>query len=403
MLNSLGKGIWNYLKRTDIILWLLLVSMCVYSLLLLRSVSQSNLAVDYFHAQLLPIGLGIVGAIIVSSMDYAEISNLWRLIAVGSVALMLYTYLFGERIQGSGGVDARAWISIGGRTFQPSELVKIAFMVTFAKHLDIVNKRGCIQEFPHVLLLCVHAAVPMALCELQGDTGATLVFFAMFLIMSLAGGVQLRYFAILGGLILIGLPILWQYVLKDYQKQRFVAVYNLDTDPDVRMNEGYQQWQGRISIGSGGLRGQGLGQGPRVKSNVVTFQQSDLIFSVAGEELGFIGCSLIIVLLLLFMLKVLHVAGSSRDELGKYMCYGFFAIIALQSVTNIGMCLAILPAMGVTLPFFSAGGSSSMCLYLGFGLVQSVHMRRKEIDGLHLSHSSPLRPTYKRTREVKKL
>lgn len=402
MLNSIWKSVFGYLRRTDIILWLLLAAMCGYSLLLLHSVSQSASA-DYFRAQLLPILLGGLGAVIVSTIDYADIANFWYLIAGFSVFLMIYTYLFGERIMGSGGVDARAWIRIGSRTFQSSELVKIAFMVTFAKHLDIIKSKGAIGSFPQILTLCLHAAVPMGLCELQGDTGATIGFFSMFLFMTLAAGVPLRYFAILAGLAVVALPIMWQYVLKDYQKNRFVAVFNLDTDPDIRTGDGFQQWQGRISIGSGGLRGQGLGQGPRVRSNIVPFQHSDYIFSVAGEELGFIGCVGIILLLLLFMIKVLHTANSARDDLGKYMCFGFFGIIALQSVWNIGMCLAILPAMGITLPFFSAGGSSSMCLYLGFGLVQSVHMRRKEIDGLHLKRSSPLRPSYKKTHDVKKL
>ena len=166
------------------------------------------------------------------------------------------------------------------------------------------------------------------------------------------------------------------------------------------MDEGYQQYQGRISIGSGGLTGEGLFNGSRVASQSVTFQQSDFIFSVAGEELGFVGCVLIIVLLLLLMIKVLHVAHSSRDDLGKYICYGFFGMIALQSVSNVGMCLAILPVMGVTLPFFSAGGSSAACLYLGFGLVQSVYMRRKESDGMRLKRKQPLRFGYKQMKDI---
>lgn len=401
MLNHIWKSVFGYIKRTDIFLWLLLAAMCTYSLLLLRSVSQAT-PVDYFQAQLLPIILGSLGAVIISTMDYADISNFWYLIGGFSIFLMLYTYLFGVRIQGAGGVDARAWISIGGRTFQTSELVKIAFMVTYAKHLDVVKSHGHLEEPAHIVLLAFHALIPMLLCELQGDTGATIIFFAMFICMSLAAGIQLRYFGILAGICLVALPVLWRYFMADYQKQRFVAVFNLD-DPDVRMNDGYQQYEGRISIGSGKLWGQGLGQGSRVSSNVVTFQQSDFIFSVAGEELGFVGCTLILVLLLLFMLKILHVASSSRDELGKFICYGFFGIIALQSVINLGMCLAVLPAMGVTLPFFSAGGSSSMCLYFGFGLVQSVYMRRKEIDGLHLARSSPLRPSYRQPRELKKI
>lgn len=402
MLNRIWKTFFDYLKRTDVILWLLLAAMSVYSLLLLRSVSQAT-SVDYFRAQLLPIALGVAGAVIISTMDYAEISNFWYLIGGFCFFLMIYTYFFGVRIQGAGGVDARAWISIGGRTFQSSELVKIAFIITFAKHLDILKTRGRIDEPFQVVLLGFHALLPIILCELQGDTGASMVFFAMFLFMSLSAGVQLRYFAILAGLVLVALPIAWRYLLPSYQKERFVAVFNLDTDPDVKMDAGYQQYQGRISIGSGRFRGQGLGNGTRVASNVVTFQQSDYIFSVAGEELGFLGCSLILILLLLFMLKVLHVAQSSRDELGKYMCYGFFGLIALQAVWNIGMCLVLLPVMGITLPFFSAGGSSSMCLYFGFGLVQSVYMRRKEIDGLHLARKSPLRPVYKQSRDLKKL
>lgn len=404
MWNHFGKAFINYLKRADVILWLLLAGISTYSLLLLKSVSRAT-PDDYFRTQVMAIGLGVCGAVFVSLMDYADLAGFWKLIAGFSVFLMIYTYLFGERVQGSGGVDARAWIHIFGRTFQTSELVKVAFMITYAKHLDLVKSRGRLEEFPQVALLGCHALVFLLLCQLQGDTGATVVFFFMFLAMSLAAGVQLRYFAILAGIILVGLPLAWRYVMPDYQKARFIAVFNLD-DPDVRLQDGYQQWQGRISIGSGKLKGQGLFQGSRVASNVVTFQQSDFIFSVAGEELGFMGCVLIMVLLLLFMLKVLHVAGSARDELGRYICYGYFGWIALQSVVNIGMCVAVLPAMGVTLPFFSAGGSSAACLYLGFGLVQSVHMRRREIDGLHLNHKSPLRFAYKqgkKNREFKKM
>jgi len=393
MENRFFKRIWEYLKRADIILWLLLAAISVYSLLLVRSVDLST-GTGYFRTQLLAIGIGVVGAIVVSMIDYAEIANFWLLIAGASIFLMIYTYFFGVQVQGSGGVDARAWMKIAGRTFQTSELVKIAFMVTFAKHLDTLKKHGRLEEPLQVILLAFHALIPMMLCELQGDTGAAVVFFFMFLTMSLGAGVQLRYFAILFVMVLVAFPILWEYFMPEYQKGRFTAVFNLE-DPTVQMFDGYQQYQGRISIGSGKLHGQGLFQGTRVASKVVTFQQSDYIFSVAGEELGFIGCSLIILLLFLFMAKVLHVASMARDDLGKYMCFGFFGIIALQSVVNIGMCLALLPVMGVTLPFFSAGGSAASCLYLGFGLVQSVHMRRKESDGLRLRRKTPLRFTGK--------
>ncbi|CCX37484.1 cell cycle protein FtsW/RodA/SpoVE family [Clostridium sp. CAG:1013] len=387
------KSIFNYVKKADIILWVLLAAISAYSLLLLYSVDRST-GSGYFRTQIFAIALGVAGAIFLSLLDYVELSNFWYLLAGFSVFLMIYTALFGDAVKGSGGVDARAWITIGGRTFQSSELVKIAFMLTYAKHLDSLRKRDLINQPLHVVLLGCHALVPMLLCEIQGDTGAGMAFFAMFLVMSLAAGVKLQYFAMLGGLVLIALPILWKFVMEDYQKLRFIALFNLD-DPSVQMDAGYQQYQGRISIGSGKLTGQGLFQGSRVASNSVPFQQSDYIFSVAGEELGFIGCSLILLLLFLFMAKVLHVAYVSRDDLGRFVCFGYFGIIALQSISNIGMCLALLPAMGVTLPFFSAGGSSAACMYFGFGLVQSVYMRRKESDGLRLKRKEPLRFLYK--------
>lgn len=390
------KGIWKYIKRVDILLWLIVAAISAYSLVLLRSV-DSAVGSSYFRTQVFAIALGVAGAVVISLLDYGELANFWYLLAGFSGFLMIYTAIFGEAVQGSGGVNARAWINIAGRTFQSSELVKIFFCLTFGKHLDTLRKKGLIDNPLHVVLLGCHALVPMLLCELQGDTGAAVVFFAMFVVMSLAAHVKLRYFAVLGGLVLIAIPILWQFVMDEYQKARIVALFNLD-NVEVQANEGYQQYQGMISIGSGKFSGQGLFQGSRVASNSVPFQQSDYIFSVAGEELGFIGCSLILLLLFLLLVKILHVAHSSRDDLGKYICFGYFGIIALQSISNIGMCLALLPVMGVTLPFFSAGGSSAACMYFGIGLVQSVYMRRKESDGLRLKRKTPLRFTYSRVK-----
>ena len=398
MVKRCFKGIWNYIKKADILLWVLVAAISAYSLLLLRSVDSAT-GSSYFRTQVFAIALGVAGAIVISLLDYGELANFWYLLAGFSVFLMIYTALFGEAVQGSGGVDARAWINIGGRTFQSSELVKIAFCLTFAKHLDTLRKRGLVDNPVHVVLLACHALVPMLLCQLQGDTGAAIVFFAMFLCMSLAAGVRLRSFAILCGMGLVALPLVWRFAMSEYQKDRIVALFNLD-NVDVQVNEGYQQYQGMISIGSGKVTGQGLFNGSRVASNSVPFQQSDYIFSVAGEELGLVGCSLIILLLFLLLVKVIHVAHSSRDDLGKFICFGYFGIIALQSVSNIGMCLALLPVMGVTLPFFSAGGSSAACMYFGIGLVQSVYMRRKESDGLRLKRKLPMRIPYGQMKET---
>ena len=374
--------IWQYIKDMDKLMFLLVLVISGYSLLLLKSVSRSADS-NYFKTQLMAIVLGLVGAWILTLVDYNAIASYWYLVAGFSVFLMVYTLLFGISVQNDNGVNAKAWINLGVTTFQSSELVKIAFMITFAKHLAVLKERDLIRRFVHVALLGVHALIPMALCHLQGDDGAAMIFFCMFLAMSFAAGVQLRYFAGLFGVLLIAAPLAWKFVLEEYQKRRFTAVYNLD-DPIVARGDGYQQYQGRISIGSGQFWGRGLFEGPRVESNRVTFQQSDFIFSVAGEELGFIGCMLLIALLCLLLIRTLHNAIVARDPLGTYICMGFFGLIAAQSIFNIGMCLAILPVMGVTLPFFSAGGSSAACLYFGYGLVQNVYLHHKEVNGFTL-------------------
>ena len=387
------ERIRDYVHRMDKVYWLLITVISVFSLLLLKSVSRAT-ASNYFQTQLMAILLGYAGAFIITLVDYRDIANFWHLLAAFSVFLMVYTILFGTAITSSGGVNARAWIELGGRTFQSSELVKIIFMITYAKHLSVLKESRRLNNFFHVCLLALHTLVPVVLCHLQGDDGAAVVFLAMFLFMSWGAGVQKRYFFLVLGVALIALPVLWNYVLEPYQKSRFTAVYNLD-DPDVIMNNGWQQYQARTSIGSGQLWGKGLGNGPRVEDNMVTFQHSDFIFSVAGEELGWVGCTLLIFLLVLLMLKTLLVAFKARDTLGSCICFGFFGLIFVQSVVNIGMCLAIFPVMGVTLPFFSAGGSSAACLYLGYGLVQAVSMHSMEVDGLDLARRSRRVPALK--------
>ena len=168
------------------------------------------------------------------------------------------------------------------------------------------------------------------------------------------------------------------------KKNRILNMFNPESDP---LGAGLQQIQGKISIGSGELIGRGLFTAPRVQRSVVPVQESDFIFSVASEQLGFIGAMAILILIVLLLLRTMNAARKSCDDLGTYMCFGFFAMIAFQSVINLGMCLSLLPVMGVTLPFFSAGGSSAACLYLGFGFVQNVYMHKSEKDRIHLSTS----------------
>ena len=310
------KSLADYWKRADKLLWLIMLAISSYSILLLKTVPAADSGKQYYMTMLIAVLLGYFGAIIITLLDYHDLSVFWKLIAIFCFLLMLYTLKFGRAVTNTGGVNAKAWISLGSTSFQPSELVKIGFIITFSTHLSILEERERLKSPLAILLLGVHALVPIALTYLQGDIGAGVIFFCMFLAMAFMAGIQLRYFLILFGAIAVAFPVAWKYVLADYQKERMLVVYHLDDNYDNVLNYGWQQYQARTSIGSGGMTGRGLFVSPRVNAKIVPEQESDMVFSVAGEQLGFIGCCAIILLFALLLFRTLHVARKCPDLLG---------------------------------------------------------------------------------------
>ena len=371
------KSIQNCVKYSDKILWSIILVIALYSMLLVASVSREGF--NYLTIQFISVMLGMVGALLLQTINYKVISKYYIWIGVFCILFIIYTLFMGVTVEGSSGVNARAWIKLpGGITFQPSELVKIGFIITFAKHLSIVKNTDNFKDIKNICLLGAHALIPVVLTHMQGDDGAAIIFLCIAITMSFMAGLPLRYF---GALIVLGaifMPIAWNFVLADYQKKRIITQMNPEGDP---LNMGYQQIQGKLSIGSGGLFGTGLFKGPRVANNVVPIQESDFIFSVAGEELGFIGCTLIILLLLILIFRIGFIARKCNDTIGSFICFGFIGLILSQTVFNLGMCLSLLPVMGVTLPFFSVGGSSAACLYLGIGILQNIYLSRNQTLG----------------------
>lgn len=371
------KSIQNCIKYSDKILWSIILVIALYSMLLVASVSREGF--NYLTIQFISVMLGMIGALLLQTINYKVISKYYIWIGIFCILFIIYTLFMGVTVEGSSGVNARAWIKLpGGITFQPSELVKIGFIITFAKHLSIVKNTDNFKDIKNICLLGAHALIPVILTHMQGDDGAAIIFLCIAITMSFMAGLPLRYF---GALIVLGaifMPIAWNFVLADYQKKRIITQMNPEGDP---LNMGYQQIQGKLSIGSGGLFGTGLFKGPRVANNVVPIQESDFIFSVAGEELGFVGCVLIILLLLLLIFRIGFIARKCNDTIGSFICFGFIGLILSQTIFNLGMCLSLLPVMGVTLPFFSVGGSSAACLYLGIGILQNIYLSRNQTLG----------------------
>ena len=375
VIKTIFKSLRNCIKYSDKILWALVLMSAVYSLLLVGSVSRGG--INFLPTQALSVLIGILAAGFMQMLDYRYILKYSKWIGIVCIGLIVYTFFAGVAVEGSMGVNARAWIKLpGGITFQPSELVKIGFILTFSSHISYLKKNMKLDDFKSIMFLVGHALIPVVLTHFQGDDGAAIMFLCIAFTMAFTSGIKLRYFVLAIVLGVLFIPIAWNFVLADYHKQRILCQMNPEADP---LNMGYQQIQGKLSIGSGGIFGQGLFRGWRVENGVVPIQESDFIFSVAGEELGFIGCILIVLILFFIILRIGIIALKSNTTEGFLICSGFLGLIMFQTIFNLGMCLSILPVMGVTLPFFSAGGSSAACLYFAIGIIQNVYLNRSQI------------------------
>lgn len=374
-MTSIVKGLKKFFTKSDMILWFFTISATVFSLLLINSMQRAS-SYSYMTPQILALLVGYLAAIVLTVIDYERITKLWWLLGIAAVGLLMLVFIFGRNVTGT---DDTAWITLpGGISFQPSEIVKVFFIITFSKHLSLLKDNDMLHSLAGVLSLLIHTAIPVVIIHMQGDDGTVLIFIFMFLIMSFVGGVQLRYFLIMLLLLAAGIPIIWTYFMNEEHKNRFTAIF--DIDGNAMKNYGWQQYQGKVSVASGGLRGTGLGNGARVASGIVPEQENDFIFTVAGEELGFIGCLLLITILLALCVKLILIAMQARDYQGRMICIGVFSMIGVQTVINIGMVLGLLPVIGITLPFFSSGGTSLLAVLAGIGLAQSVKYHKDVSD-----------------------
>ena len=374
-MQTLLKNIKKFFLKTDKILWLLTIAATVYSIILIQSMQRSS-DYNYLTSQVLAIIIGYVIAIILTVIDYQRIADMWILFIILALGLLVLVFFFGINVTGT---DDTAWIVLpGGLSFQPSEFIKVFYIITISKHMQLLQDKDRLHSLFGVISLVIHTAVPVVLIHAQGDDGTVLVFLFMFLIMMFIGGVQLRYFLIMLLLIATAVPIAWNYVLNEEQKNRFTAIFDLDGN--AMTNYGWQQYQGKVSIASGGMSGTGLGNGARVASQIVPEQENDFIFTVAGEELGFVGCILLLLIILMIAVKILAKAFSARDYLGKMLCVGVFSMISVQTIINVGMVLGLLPVIGITLPLFSSGGTSALAVLMGIGLAHSVHYHKDAVD-----------------------
>ena len=368
------KAIREYIRSTDKFLILLCLACSALSVLALTSISyydssaQNSLFSNYRQpiVQAAAALMGLVCAIIISTIDYHSIAATWPFHAAVSWGMVLLTFVIGYAPSGT---DNKSWISLPlGLSLQPTEIAKISFILTFALHLDSVKDK--MEEPPTMLALFAHLAAPLLLIHIQGDDGTALIFLMIGLSMLFVAGLSRKYVYAGVGLAIVAVPLLWFGVMKDYQKQRFYALL----DPDNNTKIMWQQNQARISIGAGQITGRGFFAG---EHHPVPLAENDFIFSYISESLGILGSLLVMMLLFGITAKLVATAFRSQDRQGALICVGISAVIAWQTIINIGMNLSLLPVIGITLPFLTAGGTSVLMLYLCMGLALSVYRHNK--------------------------
>lgn len=315
------------------------------------------------------IGLGLM--YFMAAVDYESFGSKTKLIYALNILLLAMVFFLGTGEE----VGTKGWIRFAGIGIQPSELVKIGFVLTFAKHLEREDEH--VNSFLPFVGMLLHAGVLIGMILLQPDYGTAMVYIFMFVCMVFAAGLYYRTILIaLGGLAAFA-PIAWFFILKPFQKERFLTFFNPEHDPG---GTGYQVIQSKIAIGSGELTGRGLLSGPQTQLGILPAKHTDFIYGVIGEELGFLGCMLVIILLFALVIKCFSVAGTARTGYGKYICIGVGAMFLFQTFENIGMCIGVMPVTGIPLPFLSYGGSSLITNMLAVGLVLSVASRRRSIN-----------------------
>lgn len=325
----------------------------------------------YLKRHVINILIGVLLAWSVTLIDYRLIRAytpvLW---GVGVLGLLLVLIPgIGVTVNG-----ARAWIGLpGGFQIQPAELAKITIIVGMALILSELHGNQKHPQSEDVLKALAVAAIPVLLIVLQPDLGTILIVSASVVTIIAVSGAQIRWvFGLITLAIISGYVAVQTGMVSDYQVKRLESFIDPSADP---MLSGYQLRQARITIGSGGLTGTGLFDGPQTNGRFVPEQHTDFIFTVAGEQLGFLGSGLIILLYLVILLRAFAIAKRTNDMFGRLVCIGVIAWFAFQTFENIGMTMGLMPMTGVPLPFLSYGGSSMFACLIGIGLLQNVHLR----------------------------
>ena len=396
------ESIQRYWKRTDktyLLLCILSSSFAVLALSSWAAKQGSGFALDDVTGQIVGVGdyrralvqagaaaVGLCVAVLLSNIDYRSLVKVWPVHVAVTWGMVLPTLFIRNVTVGpltigynAGDTDNYSWYKLGGFTLQPTELAKISFILTFAMHLN--NVRGKINEPKELGKLLLHMLVPILIIHIQGDDGTAIIYGIIACCMMFSAGLSWKY--IIGAIsaaavaVAVAFGFFSDKIGKGYQWYRILAVIDPENktgwapSETVWKNIIYQQQRGEIALGSGGIFGNGIFGGSYYS---VPNAHNDFVLSWIGNATGFVGCCVVLGILFALVCKTFATGARSEDMLGSFICAGIGGALMAQIAVNVGMNLRVLPVIGVTLPFYSAGGSSVLMLYICVGLVLSVYM-----------------------------
>ncbi|MDD6485305.1 MAG: rod shape-determining protein RodA [Clostridiales bacterium] len=362
-------------KEFDWFLFLLTIILAVCGIIFIYSATRSLNTNSNVIVQSGAAFLGIGAVVAINFFDYEQFKNLVKPIYIFSAAILILVLLFGT----SGDWGARSWIRFGSIGVQPAELAKICFILTFSYHLEKVKEK---INRPLILLgLILHISVPVGLILMQPDMGSAMVFMFMFACMIFMAGLSYKYIIPILGAGVLSTPLIYKYVLSEYQQKRIQVFLNPDLDP---LNRGYNVIQSKIAVGSGQLWGKGYLEGTQNQMGYLPTKSTDFIFSVISEEFGFIGSMIIVIMLFALIWHCFKIAKKADNAYGKYICTGVASMFLFHVFENVGMCIGLMPVTGIPLPFMSYGGTSLLTNMLAVGLVMSVAYHNRPRDTIEV-------------------
>ncbi len=378
MLRRLTDGISDLFRQSDLLLLFLCLIASAFGILMIASATNYLNSWRYVLIQAAATVMGIFAFFLVSLLDLAEITKKgWKwMLLFNIVFILLLKTPFGV----ADDTGNRAWLKFPFLpvSIQPAEFVKLTFILVLAKQLDwLKQERNDLKSIRTILFLGAHLILVFGLYYvISSDMGSCLVFLFIFAAVCFVAGVAIKWFLLgfAGGG--IAFYLLWELdKIPKYMKERFIVLF----DHDYKVLEtGWQQTRSLLALGGGKLTGQGLFHGVQTQSALsasLPNRRTDFIFSVIGEELGLLGCLAVLLLLTAIIVRCIFTAKRAKSYLDRLICVGVAGMLLFQIVANVGMCLFVLPVIGLTLPFFSYGGSSILSLYLAMGMVSGVHGR----------------------------